>query len=90
MSLLLILKNWKEASIAFLGVVLAIVWGLFKYKSAQLDKAEHEIKVKDKVAEITTKQEEFQAKVISDEQEEILQGIEENAKKTKSNIFDSL
>jgi hypothetical protein len=89
MSLLLILKNWKEASIAFLGIVLAVVWGLFKYKSAQLDKAEHEIKVKDKVADITVKQEEFKAKVISDEQEEILKEIEENAKKTKSDMFDS-
>ena len=87
---LTLLKHWKEALIAFFAFAAGIFWLLFKSYKAKNKKLKHEMRVKDKVSEIAEKHELIKAKLLDDEQDEILKKVNDNAKKSNIDRANSL
>ena len=89
MSILLLLKNWKSAVMAGLTGITLILWGLLKYKSSELDKANDEIEAHEKSDEIQKEQKAAIEEVTSHEDDEIIEEVILNADKSRRDRADN-
>lgn len=87
--ILTLLSGWQTKAIAIISVAFAALLALFKYKSAKLDKVEHELKIKDKKDEIKEIQSE-QKKVALDDEQETIEELIADVKESRHNDVNSL